>query len=795
VIALRSRLWSLAPVALLATIFWAPALFEGKSIIHGDSIVHGLALLELQFKSFRHLGQLLWADGIYGGHPLFAEGQGAFASPYNMTMAWIAAPLFGPVATMNLAHFLAMIVTGAGVAALCLTLGTGRAAAAFASLAVVFAGIWIGMSQNSTIQGTLMWVPWSLWALEVWLARPSTRSAMALGLAVAMIVLSGYPQGVHGTGIYMALTLMVVPFDDAARRAWTRDWRVRLGTGLLAVLVGIGVSAIQWLPLLELTGHSHRSDGIAIPITLPAVAYLRGLLFTTPDGGGSLVYFPGAGSLLVTVLASLAVIVRCPNRLAGHVFAAFVLFMLGLQRASPLFRLVYDTGIVPGLHYFRAFSLYINIAIIGFALLAAWTIEALSRMRLGPISSPAALIRPVSGILILAVWTAVALSLRLPETDLTNYAAPLAATLGTVALLLCRRERLIPCLMLALLAAECAALRLDRFRFYDTAILAAPASVTAIRAAANSQDAKLFDDSIAVAYAFNDSRDPAEPAAARHAVESISAMTHIFWDLRSMNGALALPMHRQVEAEQQMRREIRNETANPPGTRLIDLLAVRFISVDRPPDTSALRPFWTDPALGSVIMENTAAQPRFQIFDRHVGVASPEEALATILALRKAGLVIENPPASHQTEPEDAPAGGPAEPSPPTDFTVANAESTDYRIDVTAARPVWFFIADADYPGWKATLDGKPVPLFPAQLLGKAVAIPAGTHHVEIVFESLSFRIGLIVSLLSVVATLILWIRQGWGTIRPHIDRSTAGSAGWTDCCQSISCEIHSSAS
>jgi len=754
------RSWALAfvPILVLATIFWKPALFDGKTIIHGDSITDGLSMLSMQARSFRHLGQLLWADGVYGGHPIFAEGQGAFASPLSIFIAWIVAPLTGVIAAMNAGHWLMMLLTGAGMIGLCRRLGFGMMASAFASLAVVFSPIWIGSSQNLTIQGALTWVPWAFWALEAWLERPAVRQSVLLGAAVALIILSGYPQAFHGAAVYMAVRLLAVPFDADARRSWIAEWRPRLAMGALAVLVCVGLSAVQWLPLLELTGLSRRSAGIGMMVRVPLTDYLRGLLYTWPRVPDGHDYFPGSGSLLVMLLAALSLALPTPARIKGHMVAALVLLQLGIEEASPLFRFVYHHDLLPGLRYFRTVHLYIDIAVIGFAVLAAAAIDRLGRLpAVSRQALRAASPRLAVGLLIAAFVAVAFVLVRVPDLRWTNYGIPLAALLGGCVLVFVGRARFVPCLMLALLIAECMNLRLHLFHFYDRAVLAQPASASAILATPGRDD-KLFDVSLGGVYGFVDSRDPGEEDLARRMIEANCAMTNTMWGLRSITGALALPMRRQVAAENRIRDEVTGKVDRPPGVRLMDLLAVRFVAVDRPANMPGSSLLWGDPRLGIYFMENAAARPRFQLYGRHVSVASPDAALDTIAALRSPALVIENPPEKPQAEPADDPAAGD---DPPGHFDILKAKSTEYRIDVTADRPAWFFVADANYPGWRATLDGKRAPLFSAQLLGKAVAIPPGRHRLDITFVSSTFIAGLSMSTVFLVVLLLsLWPRR-----------------------------------
>ena len=61
-------------------------------------------------------------------------------------------------------------------------------------------------------------------------------------------------------------------------------------------------------------------------------------------------------------------------------------------------------------------------------------------------------------------------------------------------------------------------------------------------------------------------------------------------------------------------------------------------------------------------------------------------------------------------------------------------------------------LSDNDYPGWKATVDGRAADVERVDYLFRGVALGPGAHTVEFRFEPLSWRIGWIVSLVSLVA-------------------------------------------
>ena len=66
------------------------------------------------------------------------------------------------------------------------------------------------------------------------------------------------------------------------------------------------------------------------------------------------------------------------------------------------------------------------------------------------------------------------------------------------------------------------------------------------------------------------------------------------------------------------------------------------------------------------------------------------------------------------------------------------------------------FLSDTYYPGWKAYVDGKESKVYRANYTFRAVGIPKGTHHVEFRYEPLSWKLGVLGSLIGVVLAIIL---------------------------------------
>jgi uncharacterized membrane protein YfhO len=58
-------------------------------------------------------------------------------------------------------------------------------------------------------------------------------------------------------------------------------------------------------------------------------------------------------------------------------------------------------------------------------------------------------------------------------------------------------------------------------------------------------------------------------------------------------------------------------------------------------------------------------------------------------------------------------------------------------------------LSDVWYPGWRAWLDGAPMPISRANYLYRAVFVSAGDHQVVFSYQPLSFWLGLAISLIS----------------------------------------------
>lgn len=739
----------------IATGCWFPALFAHQTIIQGDFSLIDVPFADLQMRAMQGDTSLLWASGTYGGHPLFAEGQGGFAHPLNLLWALLITPTVGVVQSANLIHWLLMALGGIGMFGLCRSLGAGIWSSLFGVIVLVLSPIWTMTGSVLPVAGTLTWVPWSLWAFEGWIRRPSLVAASLLGLSCALLILAGYPQGLHGTILYMTVSLLVVPFQRDARRAWVATWRRRLGTMLTAIVLCVGLAAVQLLPLFQLVGLSHRGAGTPLLFQVPVENYVRGLFFTVETAPALIgAFFSSAGSLLVCVVAAFVLLVPRPARINGHILATFVLLQLGFGRASWFFNFAYDHDLIPGLHFFRVVHLYLDFAALGLALLSVFAIEGLVGWARNTCAAPhrARWARGAGAVLILVAFGWVVTRFYLPAIPLSQVAVAVGALVGMLPLL-AGRARFVPAFLVAMLVIDCAATRLQPFRFFAPTALEDPEAVQAIEQISGWRDFKIYDDSLSRMMGLLPAQTPDLEARIRYMLTAVPAMTNMAAGLNSLNGALALPLARRAAIEQQIHDEVHGQATTKPGRRLIDILGVRFATLDQPTSAAAFRTLRPQSPNSVWLGENTAALPRFQIYSHHRIVGSTQEALSALKTADGKLLVLE-PSSDQGSIPEDA-----SEEEDGVQMRVLDASSTLYRIGIETRSATWLFLADANYPGWSAQVDGVETPVYTAQILGKAVSVPSGAHEIVIRYTSRPFRWGLSVSIGSLGLMLAIILR------------------------------------
>ncbi|HEX5416336.1 MAG TPA: YfhO family protein, partial [Chloroflexota bacterium] len=95
--------------------------------------------------------------------------------------------------------------------------------------------------------------------------------------------------------------------------------------------------------------------------------------------------------------------------------------------------------------------------------------------------------------------------------------------------------------------------------------------------------------------------------------------------------------------------------------------------------------------------------------------------------------------------------------------TTRMVEQTDQRtvVNTRASGQRLMVLTDSYYPGWQATIDGRPTPIYEVNLMFRGVVVPAGAHQVVFTYQPASWRVGLAGSALGIILLLSgLWLTR-----------------------------------
>lgn len=114
----------------------------------------------------------------------------------------------------------------------------------------------------------------------------------------------------------------------------------------------------------------------------------------------------------------------------------------------------------------------------------------------------------------------------------------------------------------------------------------------------------------------------------------------------------------------------------------------------------------------------------------------------------------------------------PAELNSYNEYINLSKPSTDSFASITSYKPQeiiihaksnaaqMLFLSDNYYPGWKAYIDNKETKIYRANYTFRSVYLPKGKHAVILKYDPMSFKIGLTISVLSVIVFLLFIVKN-----------------------------------
>lgn len=251
--------WELLALGAMVAIFFAPWLFTGRIFLLRDLFCFWYPRMIFYGESIRSGMLPLWNPYTGCGEPYLANIESAVLYPPNLL--FLLLPANWAMTLSMVLHFLFM---GAGVYGLCRLWRVSRPGALLAAVAFTFSTQVVTRIEFLPFLNSLAWMPVILAAYVAWLQRRTTRRFILLTLAQAMQLLAGYPEAAVFTIAAAGLYALFVS-ASVWRTAKSRTAVVPIfGLGA-AVLLAALLAAPQLLPAWEAAGLSSNRAGVVDP--------------------------------------------------------------------------------------------------------------------------------------------------------------------------------------------------------------------------------------------------------------------------------------------------------------------------------------------------------------------------------------------------------------------------------------------------------------------------------------------------------------------------------------------------
>jgi hypothetical protein len=345
-----------------------------------------------------HQGELpLWTPQVFGGYPIFADGEIGLAYP-PVLLALLTLPPDRAFVVLRLLH---LSLAAVGAFALARSWQLPYSSAALAGVVFALGNFLQAQIHHENIVRTASWLPVMLACIERALRSDAWRlqlrwtalAAGALGLAGLSLHSQMLAVDLMILAAYSAFRWVVGPvaYFGGVARLWLARLIAVARVSLPVVLFGLGLAAVQLLPLVELAGFSARGNGI--PYSESAAYSL------TPYGLAQVIFpyvFRGQDNLqwglwthwesylyiglVPLVLASVALVCVRNREVVGWGVIGGVGLILALGQYSPI-NLHYLLWLLPGLSGLRAPGRFTFVVVLAGGMLAAYGLAWLQSER------------------------------------------------------------------------------------------------------------------------------------------------------------------------------------------------------------------------------------------------------------------------------------------------------------------------------------------------------------------------------------------------------------------------------
>ncbi|MHB1162755.1 MAG: hypothetical protein ACYC3V_20845, partial [Chloroflexota bacterium] len=228
------RIWTAVALGFLLVcdlLLFRNALVEGKVYFRSDTVTYYFPIADRLTDVLREGKLLLWTRHIFGGFPLFADGEAGMLYPPNL-LAYLLMPEHEAFVWLRIArHFMAAAFTFGYLRVLQLD----RFAATVGALTFAFGSFMVTQMHHTNVTNTAIWLPLTLAMVELavrhvgrwrWLYATGAGVSVgiqALGLHIQPLLMSGFFLAVY-VPFRVLLCPIAWPVRKAAYRSRLRGW-------------------------------------------------------------------------------------------------------------------------------------------------------------------------------------------------------------------------------------------------------------------------------------------------------------------------------------------------------------------------------------------------------------------------------------------------------------------------------------------------------------------------------------------------------------------------------------------
>lgn len=696
-------------VALLLIEMWSQidGVLTWPGAVYSDLVTAHLPLSVYLKRAISHYGALpLWNPLILGGQPLVGDPlAGLTYPPYWLTY------LLPTPGTFNLLLALHLVFGGWGLYRLARAHEQPPAAALLAGIAFAGSPRWLGQwgLGHVTLTYALAWTPWLLLAARRAVrSRPVAHRVAAAALAGGMLglVASLDPRWAPPAALLaVAYSLFLLAHSHSGEGALRSVARAGLVAGVAALGAGMALLAPLW-QFVRLSTRWAMTAGESQTLSLPPAAMLQILM---PDPGVWPEWSVGVGASVLL----LAVVGTARGRAIDLFWAgtALVGWILSLGESTPLFRLA--RLLVPGLSLTRVPARLSFLSVLAVAMLAAGGLAGLleeSRRQAFERRARLAIAAGLALICFLMVGLALVLGPAAIIADARfGWTALVASALGVLLFLCLQRSIVDRRLLVGILALTVADLvYLGSAVVEARPVIEAPVPAVLLRGSGGFGGSRFFSPSYSLsqltgAQSELELADGVNPLQLQSYWDFMSSAT----GFESTGYSVTLPPY-------------------PGGDP----------AVPWSPDLRAAR-------LGLLSVSHVVSAYEL-----------PQTELP-LVAIHRGRWVYRNPYQRPRAWVQQGDGLSPEDTWRPVREFVWEPNA----VQVLAEGPGVLVVAENDYPGWHARVDGEPASLLQVGGLLRGVQIGQGEHQVEFVFRPLAALLGALVSFFSWLLIFGLWWR------------------------------------